>query len=149
VGNLAPGQSDSLELVVTVNASLPDGMTLKNTAVVAADQPDPNLANNTVVVHTTVRVVDTAPPTCKTVSTGVDREGRQLRRVEFEDKGSGLARVELGQQVVNAEVAGVQFPSGPTGPMVMSLRQIDPSLGSIQIRFLLLDLKGNRAISAC
>jgi uncharacterized repeat protein (TIGR01451 family) len=58
VGTLGTTGSATMALKVTVGAAVPSGTVLTNTAVVKADQPDPNPANNTAVTQTTVQ----APP---------------------------------------------------------------------------------------
>lgn len=56
VGTLSSGQSETLEIQVTVDPATPDGTILTNNAVIEGDQLDPNPANNT-VAETTMVVV--------------------------------------------------------------------------------------------
>jgi hypothetical protein len=148
VGTVGTAGSATMELKVMVGAAVPSGTVLTNTAVVKADQPDPNPANNTAVAQTTVKLVDTTPPTCRTVDAFVDGQGRQIVRFLFEDAGSGLARVDL-TRAVNADVRDVRFPEGPADPMVMTLRQRDPAAGPMDLRFRLTDRQGNRVATSC
>jgi uncharacterized repeat protein (TIGR01451 family) len=53
VGDLLGGQSETMDIVVTVGPATPDGTVLSNTAVIQGDQPDPP-ENNTVTEDTTV-----------------------------------------------------------------------------------------------
>lgn len=55
VGNLSGGQSETLDIVVTVDPDAISGTTLTNRAVVDGGQPDPFLGNNAVEEKTTVR----------------------------------------------------------------------------------------------
>ena len=54
VGALIDGQSETLVIVVTVDAGAIDGTILTNTAVVQGDQSDPDPSNNTSIVTTLV-----------------------------------------------------------------------------------------------
>ena len=54
IGTLALGASASFTVVVLVSPSTPNGATITNTADVTAATPDPNLANNSSTVTTTV-----------------------------------------------------------------------------------------------
>ena len=54
VGNLAPGDSTTFTINVTVAPAVVAGTTLTNTATVAADQQDPDLTNNTASASTIV-----------------------------------------------------------------------------------------------
>lgn len=54
VGNIAPGDSVTFTINVVVSATLTQGTTLTNTATVAADQQDPNTADNTASASTIV-----------------------------------------------------------------------------------------------
>ena len=56
VGDLVQGQSETLEILVTIDSTTLDGAVLTNTAVVAGGQPDPVSANDTVEVLTTAVV---------------------------------------------------------------------------------------------
>ena len=149
VGTLGVTGSATMELNVTVGAGLASGTVLTNTAVVAADQPDPNPANNTAIAQTTVGLPgDADPPTCRQTGSRVDQEGRLTVRILFEDTGSGLARVEL-RRAVNADVLGMQFPDGTVGQVEMLLRQRDPDAGPMRVRFRLIDQQGNRVTTSC
>jgi uncharacterized repeat protein (TIGR01451 family) len=149
VGTLAAIGSATIQLKVSVGAAVPSGTVLTNTAVVAADQPDPSPANNTAVAQTKVELpVDVEPPTCRTVDAFQDGKDRLVVRFLFEDAGSGLARVDL-MRAVNADVLDVRFPEGPADPMVMTLRQGDPAAGPMNVRFRLTDRQGNRVATAC
>jgi len=55
VGSLAPGRSATIDVVVKVNSSTPDGTILVNDARVSSDFGDPNNANDRVSALTTVQ----------------------------------------------------------------------------------------------
>ena len=53
VGTLTQGQSETVDIVVTVDSTTVDGTVLTNTAVVVGSQPDPIPGNNSAVEETT------------------------------------------------------------------------------------------------
>jgi len=54
IGNLAPGESTTFTINVTVKPSLKAATTITNTAIVAADQQDPKPSNNTASASTII-----------------------------------------------------------------------------------------------
>ena len=58
VGDLLPGAAQSVEVIVTTSAATPTDLNgvFNNTASVASSQPDPDTANNSAVVATTLAV---------------------------------------------------------------------------------------------
>ena len=54
LGDLGPGESVTVYITVLVDASVPDGTVLVNTATVTSSTPDPNPANNTDTESTNV-----------------------------------------------------------------------------------------------